>query len=89
MKDLSVIKTWSWAFVSFFVILGIDLITHIALHQTEGFRQFFGTAALGTALACLGKSPIYLLHERIWRRIAHRRMEPTSHFVDLVSLEEA
>lgn len=67
-SSIAVAKTWSWAAVSFFVILAIDLAAHAAIHGSDGIGKFAATAAVGTLLACIGKSPVYLLHERAWDR---------------------
>jgi uncharacterized membrane protein len=71
--DYSFYKTWSWAFVSFWVISGIDVIAHLAMHGTESFQLVFSTIVVGTAVSCVGKSPVYLLHEKAWAKYAARQ----------------
>lgn len=78
MKCVAKQKTASWAVVSFFLILGIEVATHVAMHGSAGLRGFLATAGSGVFLACVLKTPVYFVHERIWhRRKPAPRYEPS------------
>ena len=71
-KNHALWKTLSWAVVSFILILGIELLTHLIRHGGTGLRDFLATAGLGVLIACVLKTPIYLFHEILWHPKPHQ-----------------